>query len=71
MAAVVKQEGVTDVDDAAFDLWFKAIGGSFRRLARSLDLLKAKHAGRRVTEKTILGVAGQLWGMNVGAEVVS
>jgi hypothetical protein len=71
MAAVVKQEGITDVDEAAFDLWFKAIGGSFRRLARSLDLLKAKHAGRRVTEKTIVGVAGQLWGMSVGSEVVS
>jgi DNA transposition AAA+ family ATPase len=66
MVAIVKQEGVADVDEAAFDLWFKATGGSMRRLIRSMDLLKAKHQGRRIGEKTIMGVAGMLWGMNVG-----
>jgi DNA transposition AAA+ family ATPase len=40
MAAIVKQEGFTDVGEAAFDLWFKATGGSMRRLMRSIDLLK-------------------------------
>lgn len=38
-----------------------------RRLMRSIDLLKAKHAGKRVTETTLGGVAGHLWGMNIGA----
>lgn len=65
MVAIVKQEGITDVDDAAFDLWWKATAGSMRRLMASLDLMKAKHQGKRVTEKTITGVAGHLWGMAV------
>ena len=38
--------------------------GSMRRLMRSLDLLKVKHSGKHVGEKTIAGVAGHLWGMN-------
>jgi DNA transposition AAA+ family ATPase len=63
MAAIVKQEGFTDIEESAFDLWWKATGGSMRRLMRALDLLKAKHAGKRITEKTIAGVAGHLWGM--------
>jgi len=65
MAALVKQEGFADVDEAAFDLWFKATGGSMRRLMRSIDLLKAKHQGKRIGEKTITGVGGMLWGMNL------
>jgi hypothetical protein len=66
MAAIVKQEGFADVDEASFDLWFKATAGSMRRLMRSIDLLKAKHSGKPVREKTITGVAGMLWGMNLG-----
>jgi hypothetical protein len=65
MAAVAKQEGIEQVDAAGFDFWYKACAGSMRRLMRSLDLLKAKHAGKPVTEKTIIGVAAHLWGMNV------
>jgi DNA transposition AAA+ family ATPase len=65
MAAIVKQEGITDVDPEAFDLWASATGGSMRRLLRAIDLLKAKHAGKRVTEKTIESVAGFLWGMKI------
>jgi DNA transposition AAA+ family ATPase len=65
MAAIVKAEGITEVDEAAFDLWFKACGGSMRRLMRSIDLLKAKHQGKQIGEKTIVGVGGMLWGMNV------
>jgi hypothetical protein len=65
MAAIVKQEGFTEIDEAAFDLWWKATAGSMRRLMRALDLLKAKHAGKRITEKTIAGVAGHLWGMRL------
>src|ERR1700691_342496 len=65
MAAIVKQEDFTEVDEAAFDLWYKLTGGSMRRLMRALDLLKAKHVGKRVPEKTIAGVAGHLWGMSL------
>ena len=67
MAAIVKQEGFAEVDEAAFDLWVKATAGSMRRLMRAIDLLKARHAGKRVTEKTIAGVAGHLWGLNLEA----
>ncbi|HTX34342.1 MAG TPA: ATP-binding protein [Bryobacteraceae bacterium] len=66
MAAIIKQEGFAEVDEAAFDLWFKAAAGSMRRLMRSVDLLKAKHAGKAIGEKTISGVAAMLWGMSVG-----
>ncbi len=64
MAAIVRQEGSGDVEDSAFEAWYRATGGSMRRLMRSLDLLKSKHAGKRITERTIAGVAGSLWGMN-------
>jgi DNA transposition AAA+ family ATPase len=67
MAAIAKQEGITDVDDAAFDLWWKATGGSMRRLIRTIDLLKVKHVGKRVTERTVTGIAGHLWGVNMDA----
>lgn len=63
MAAIVKQEGFTDVDEEAFDLWWKATGGSMRRLMRAIDLLKSKHGGKRITEKTVTGIAGHLWGV--------
>lgn len=65
MAAIVKQEGIGDVDEAAFDLWWRSTGGSMRRLMRAVDLLRAKHQGKRITEKTIAGMAGYLWGMQV------
>ena len=61
MAAIVKQEGVVDIDDAAFDLWWKQTGGSMRRLMRAIALVKAKHAGKRITERTMAGVASHLW----------
>jgi len=62
MAAILKREGITEVDEGAFDLWWQYTSGSMRRLMRALDLLAAKHAGKRVTEKTIAGLAGHLWG---------
>jgi DNA transposition AAA+ family ATPase len=67
MAAIVKQEGFVDVDEAAFDLWFKTTAGSMRRLMRSLDLLKSRHAGKHIGEKTIAGVGGMLWGLGSAA----
>ncbi len=65
MAAILRQEGIEDVDEAAFDLWFRATGGSMRRLMRAIDLIQAKHAGKRVTVKTIAGVASHLWGIHL------
>jgi DNA transposition AAA+ family ATPase len=65
MVAIVKQEGFTDIDENAFDLWHRATGGSMRRLMRAIDLLKSKHQGKRVTEKTITGIAGYLWGVTL------
>ena len=66
-AAIVKQEGLADVDEDAFALLWKATRGSMRRLMRSLELLKSKHAGKRITERTVAGVAGHLWGMERAA----
>jgi hypothetical protein len=63
MAAIVKQEGFTDIEESAFDLWWKSTAGSMRRLMRALDLLKAKHPGKRITATTIAGVASNLWGI--------
>jgi DNA transposition AAA+ family ATPase len=71
MAAIVKQEGITDMEESAFNLWYTATGGSMRRLMRSIDLLTAKHAGKRVTERTMEGVAGHLWGLNLGRAVAA
>jgi len=65
MAAIVRAEGITEVEDAAFDLWWKATGGSMRRLMRAIALLKEKHAGKPVTAKTLSGVAGCLWGVSL------
>jgi hypothetical protein len=58
--------GITDIDGAAFDLWWKATGGSMRRLMRSLDLLRAKHGTKQIGENTIAGVAAHLWGASFG-----
>lgn len=61
--AIVKQEGFADVEEEAFGLWWKSTGGSMRRLMRSIALLKAKHADKRITARTVSGVAGCLWGV--------
>lgn len=71
MARIVKQEGIEEVDEGAFDLWWRSTAGSMRRLMRAVDLLKAKHQGKRITEKTIAGMAGYLWGMQIRAEGVA
>ncbi len=63
MAAILKAEQITDVDDAAFDLWWRAVAGSMRRLIASIDLVKAKHGGKRISERTLQGVASHLWGI--------
>lgn len=67
MAAIVRQEGLAQVDDEAFRVWWRATGGSMRRLLKSLEMLLAKHAGKPVTAKTIRGVASTLWGVRCDA----
>jgi len=66
-AAIVKQEGLIDFDEEAFALLWKATRGSMRRLMRSVELLKSKHAGKRITERTVAHLAGHLWGMERAA----
>jgi DNA transposition AAA+ family ATPase len=63
MAAIIRAEGITDVEEPAFDFWWKNTGGEIRRLMRTIQLLQTRHAGRRITEKTLVGVAGHLWGV--------
>jgi DNA transposition AAA+ family ATPase len=66
MAAILKAEQITDVEDAAFDLWWRAVAGSMRRLIGSIDLVKAKHGGKRISERTLQGMACHLWGLQAG-----
>lgn len=65
MADIVKQEGIADVDPAAMDLWYKLTAGSMRRLMAAIDMLRTAHSGRAVKPKTIAGVAGHLWGIEL------
>jgi hypothetical protein len=69
MAAVLKAEGLTSVDEDAFRLWFRAVGGSMRRLMASIDLVQSKHSGKAVTTKTLVGVAAHLWGLDLGGGI--
>ena len=69
MAAILKAERITTVDEAAFRTWYRAVGGSMRRLMASVDLIQAKHAGKQITERTLAGVAAYLWGLNIGVAV--
>jgi len=64
---IIRAEGIGEVDEGALELWCRATGGSMRRLMAAVDLIKARHQGKRVTEKTIAGVAGHLWGMRLEA----
>lgn len=64
-AAILKAEGITEMDEDAFNLLWHATGGSMRRLMKAIDLLRAKHSGKRVTERTVETMATYLWGMQV------
>lgn len=73
MVAIVRQEGISaeHISDEAFDLWWRACAGSMRRLRMSLDLVKSAHAGKRITEKTVAGVAQHLWGMSLNVREIA
>jgi DNA transposition AAA+ family ATPase len=64
-AAILRQEGISQIDDGAFELLYRATGGSMRRLMAVTDLLVTKHAGKPVKVKTIEGIAANLWGLDV------
>ena len=64
MASIVKAEGVTEVDDDAFELLYQAVGGSMRWLMEAVDMLTSRHQGKRVTERTIIGVCRRLLGVS-------
>ncbi len=68
MASILKHEGITEVDESAFALWFRMTNGSMRRLMKSIDLLRSRHGGKKITDRTIAGVAGHLWGLSVHTE---
>ena len=70
MAAILKQEGITSIDDEAAAVWFQAIGGSMRWLMEGIDLLKARHGSKRVTERTIAGILRTLIGLSIGGRSV-
>ncbi len=63
MSGILKHEGLIDVDAAAFDLWFHAIRGSMRYLLESVDLIRSRHKGKRVTERTVIEVSRRLMGI--------
>lgn len=65
-ANILRQEGITDISDDAFDLVWRATGGSMRRLMAVADLLRSKHAGKSISERTVIGVARHLWGLSLG-----
>ena len=60
---ILQLEGVTNIEADAFDLLWRATGGSMRRLLSASDLLAEKYTGKTVTTRTIDGVAASLWGM--------
>lgn len=64
-AAILRQEGITEIDDAAVSLLLRATRGSMRRLMAVADMLVSKWAGKRVTEKTVEQVSENLWGMQL------
>lgn len=64
-AAIIRQEGIVKIDDAAIDLLVRMSRGSMRRLMAATDLLAAKHAEKTVTAHTVEQVAEHLWGMQV------
>jgi len=67
VSAVLKQEGIENITEGAYDLLWRAIGGSMRRLMAVTDLLVQKHGAKTVTERTIEGVANTLWGLQLNA----
>ena len=67
MAGILKAEGLTTVNDAAFDLWYRAINGSMRHLMESIDLLVARHKGKKIGQRTVIDVCRSLMGISIAS----
>ena len=65
MAGILKAEGLTTVNDAAFDLWYRAINGSMRHLMESIDLLVSRHKGKKIGQRTVIDVCRSLMGISI------
>ncbi len=64
-AEILQKEGVESITPAAFDLLWRGIAGSMRRLMAVSSMLVQKHGNKPVTERTIEDVAMNLWGLNL------
>lgn len=64
-SAIIRQEGITDIDPTAIDLLVRMTRGSMRRLMAVTDLLVTKHKDKRVTTVTVEQVSENLWGMQM------
>jgi len=68
MEAILKAEGILgQVDEAAFDSWYRALGGSMRYLMESIDLVLTVHKGRRISEQTVIQFSRNLMGLAIPA----
>ncbi len=67
MAGILKAEGLTTVNDAAFDLWFRAINGSMRHLMESIGLLVSRHEGKKIGQRTVIDVCRSLMGISIAS----
>lgn len=63
MAAIVAAEGVGPVDEKALALWFQASRQSMRYLLEGCEILASRHAGKRVNERTVTDLCGDLLGL--------
>jgi len=70
MAAILKHEGIHDIEEPAFEMFWRLVGGSMRRLVHAIELLHARHAGKRVDKNTVASMATYLWGTQVRPEGV-
>ena len=57
----------TTVNEAAFDLWYRAINGSMRHLMESIDLLVSRHKGKRIGQRTVINVCRSLMGISIAS----
>lgn len=63
MAAVLRGEGITEIDEDAQRLLWEMSRGSMRRVMAAVELLQRRHQGKRVAAKNVSQMAEMLWGM--------
>lgn len=67
-AAVLKREGVGDLDAETVALLHEAVGGSMRYLLEAIDLIASRHKGKKVGVKTVVSVCRRLMGIRARVE---